>query len=89
MQSQLLAPGKPGRPVAMATALSTRWLQRRSSLCPDFCRSFTSTSPLSAGHNRWSQIKHHKAKNDKAKSKERQIIGKEISSATQSMRPGV
>ncbi|EAU32421.1 conserved hypothetical protein [Aspergillus terreus NIH2624] len=71
----------------MATALSTRWLQRRSSLCPDFCRSFTSAPPLCAGHNRWSQIKHHKAKNDKAKSKERQIIGKEISSATQMWGP--
>ncbi|GES62909.1 DUF28 domain protein [Aspergillus terreus] len=71
----------------MATALSTRWLQRRSSLRPDFCRSFTSASPLCAGHNRWSQIKHHKAKNDKAKSKERQIIGKEISSATQMWGP--
>ncbi|KAG2418818.1 hypothetical protein HFD88_001919 [Aspergillus terreus] len=71
----------------MATALSTRWFQRRSSLCPDFCRSFTSAPPLCAGHNRWSQIKHHKAKNDKAKSKERQIIGKEISSATQMWGP--
>ncbi|GMF91252.1 unnamed protein product [Aspergillus oryzae] len=47
------------------------------------CRGFASSSPSFAGHNRWSQIKHDKAKNDKAKSKERQIIGKEISSATQ------
>jgi transcriptional/translational regulatory protein YebC/TACO1 len=39
---------------------------------------------LFAGHNRWSQIKHDKAKNDKAKSRERQAIAKEISSATQS-----
>ncbi|KAE8388219.1 transcriptional regulator TACO1-like protein [Aspergillus alliaceus] len=48
-----------------------------------FCRGFSSSSPWFAGHNRWSSIRHDKAKNDKAKSKERQIIGKEISSATQ------
>ncbi|KAL4803311.1 transcriptional regulator TACO1-like protein [Aspergillus unguis] len=42
---------------------------------------------LSAGHNRWSQIKHGKAKNDKAKSKERQIVAKEISSAIQMWGP--
>ncbi|KAE8418328.1 transcriptional regulator TACO1-like protein [Aspergillus pseudocaelatus] len=68
------------------TAILNRDLLRRcartQSVC-SFCRGFTSSSPSFAGHNRWSQIKHDKAKNDKAKSKERQIIGKEISSATQ------
>ncbi|KAE8164248.1 transcriptional regulator TACO1-like protein [Aspergillus tamarii] len=68
------------------TAILNRELLRKctrtQSVCY-FCRGFTSSSPSFAGHNRWSQIKHDKAKNDKAKSKERQIIGKEISSATQ------
>jgi hypothetical protein len=38
-----------------------------------------------SGHNKWSTIKHDKARNDKAKSKERAMVGKEIASATQSM----
>lgn len=49
----------------------------------DKCRGLTTTSFLSSGHNKWSTIKHDKAKNDKAKSKERQMVSKEISSATQ------
>ncbi|KAF7597313.1 hypothetical protein BBP40_006253 [Aspergillus hancockii] len=52
-----------------------------------FCRGFVSSSPSFAGHNKWSSIKHDKARNDKAKSKERQIIGKEISSAVQMWGP--
>ncbi|PKX95897.1 post-initiation translation factor DPC29 [Aspergillus novofumigatus IBT 16806] len=71
----------------MASIVSRRLLlqQRRrtgQSVC-EICRSFSSGAPLLAGHNRWSQIKHDKAKNDKAKSRERQTIAKEISSATQ------
>lgn len=73
---------------SMASIVSQRLLlqQRRrtgQSVC-EICRSFSSGAPLFAGHNRWSQIKHDKAKNDKAKSRERQTIAKEISSATQS-----
>lgn len=48
-------------------------------------RSFSLTGFCSSGHNKWSTIKHDKARNDKAKSKERQMVGKEIASATQSM----
>lgn len=47
-------------------------------------RGFTSGSVRFSGHNRWSTIRHDKAKNDKLKSKERQLVSKEISSATQS-----
>lgn len=48
------------------------------------CRSFSSTEVNCSGHNKWSSIKHDKARNDKAKSKERAMMGKEIASATQS-----
>lgn len=48
------------------------------------CREFNSGATLFSGHNRWSTIRHDKAKNDKAKSKERQAVVKDISSATQS-----
>ncbi|KAL4898605.1 transcriptional regulator TACO1-like protein [Aspergillus ambiguus] len=72
--------------MSLTTVLSRR-LRCRNSFGSDFSRSFTTASPRCAGHNRWSQIKHHKAKNDKAKSKERQIIGKEISTATQMWGP--
>ncbi|KAF3399982.1 putative transcriptional regulatory protein [Penicillium rolfsii] len=47
------------------------------------CRSISSSTPLLSGHSKWSTIKHDKAKNDKAKSKERQMMSKEIASATQ------
>lgn len=46
-------------------------------------RTFTSHPSRLSGHNRWSTIRHDKAKNDKAKSKERQVVVKEISNATQ------
>ncbi|EPS28605.1 hypothetical protein POX_f07685 [Penicillium oxalicum] len=46
-------------------------------------RSITSSAILLSGHSKWSTIKHDKAKNDKAKSKERQMMSKEIASATQ------
>ncbi|PKY06801.1 DUF28 domain protein [Aspergillus campestris IBT 28561] len=70
----------------MALALGKQWYPRRdSSLLTSTIlrRTFTSQPPRLSGHNRWSTIRHDKAKNDKAKSKERQIIAKEISSATQ------
>lgn len=57
-----------------------RWVD---SACHE-CRYFSTSSAILSGHNKWSTIKHDKAKNDKAKSRERQIMGKEIASATQS-----
>lgn len=48
------------------------------------CREFTRSAILLSGHNRWSTIRHDKAKNDKAKSKERQVVVKDLSNATQS-----
>lgn len=51
------------------------------------CRELNNSAILFSGHNRWSTIRHDKAKNDKAKSKERQVIAKDISSATQSKSP--
>lgn len=71
----------------MASIVSKRLVQQRVRARQtgwDLRRSFTSSPSLSAGHNRWSQIKHDKAKNDKVKSKERQTVAKEISSAIQS-----
>ncbi|THC98167.1 hypothetical protein EYZ11_002323 [Aspergillus tanneri] len=62
-------------------------LQRPRSVQCWFCRNLSSSSVQLAGHNRWSTIRHDKAKNDKAKGRERQIIGKEISSATQLLGP--
>ncbi|KAJ6024258.1 Transcriptional regulator TACO1-like domain 2 [Penicillium herquei] len=47
------------------------------------CRSFSSAPALLSGHSKWATIRHDKAKNDKVKSKERQMVSKEISSATQ------
>ncbi|KAL4872070.1 hypothetical protein BDV12DRAFT_193865 [Aspergillus spectabilis] len=74
----------------MASIVSKRLVQQRGCARQsgwDLCRGFTSCLSLSAGHNRWSQIKHGKAKNDKAKSKERQMVAKEISSSIQMMGP--
>ncbi|KAJ5718281.1 hypothetical protein N7488_003927 [Penicillium malachiteum] len=47
------------------------------------CRNFSSAPALLSGHSKWATIRHDKAKNDKVKSKERQMVSKEISSATQ------
>ncbi|KAJ5519224.1 Transcriptional regulator TACO1-like domain 2 [Penicillium expansum] len=60
-----------------------RWID---SACHE-CRSFSTSSAILSGHNKWSTIKHDKARNDKAKSRERQIVGKEIASATQMWGP--
>ncbi|KAJ5166420.1 Transcriptional regulator TACO1-like domain 2 [Penicillium canariense] len=51
------------------------------------CRTFSTPASLLSGHSKWATIKHDKAKNDKAKSKERQMVSKEIASATQCMHP--
>lgn len=71
----------------MATAGSRRlWQQcsRAGHQGSGACREFTSNAILLSGHNRWSTIRHDKAKNDKAKSKERQAAVKDLSNATQS-----
>lgn len=56
--------------------LSSRWV------C-DTCRSFHVSAATQSGHSRWSTIKHDKAKNDKAKSKERGILTQELINASQ------
>ncbi|KAL4918074.1 transcriptional regulator TACO1-like protein [Aspergillus aurantiobrunneus] len=74
----------------MASIVSRRLVQQRIRARQtgwDLCRGFTSCQSLFAGHNRWSQIKHGKAKNDNAKSKERQMVAKEISSAIEMWGP--
>ncbi|KAL2828214.1 transcriptional regulator TACO1-like protein, partial [Aspergillus cavernicola] len=74
----------------MVSIVSKRLVQQRAHASWsgwDIGRSFTSCPSWSAGHNRWSQIKHGKAKNDMAKSKERQMVAKEISSAIQMFGP--
>ncbi|KAL1987167.1 hypothetical protein VTN96DRAFT_4773 [Rasamsonia emersonii] len=74
----------------MATVFGSR-LARRPNFTPQWvcatCRGFSTSPVLLSGHNRWSQIKHDKAKNDKAKSKERQILVKEITHASQMWGP--
>ncbi|KAL4976495.1 transcriptional regulator TACO1-like protein [Aspergillus desertorum] len=74
----------------MATIVSKRLAQHYACTRQtgwEHVRSFSSSPSLYAGHNRWSQIKHGKAKNDKAKSRERQMVAKEISSAVQMWGP--
>ncbi|KAL1970295.1 hypothetical protein VTN77DRAFT_5455 [Rasamsonia byssochlamydoides] len=74
----------------MATAFGSRLARRpkfASQWVCDACHSFSTSAVLLSGHNRWSQIKHDKAKNDKAKSKERQILTKEIINASQMWGP--
>ncbi|KAJ5822736.1 hypothetical protein N7447_005076 [Penicillium robsamsonii] len=71
----------------MALRLSRLLRQPRvDSACYE-CRYFSASSAILSGHNKWSTIKHDKAKNDKAKSRERQIVAKEIASATQMWGP--
>lgn len=45
-------------------------------------RGLHGTALLRSGHNRWSSIKHDKAKNDKNKSKERSMISRDIIAAS-------
>jgi transcriptional/translational regulatory protein YebC/TACO1 len=47
------------------------------------CRAFSTTAADRSGHSRWSTIKHDKAKNDKAKSKERGVLTQELINASQ------
>lgn len=60
--------------------------QNRGSRVCDVRRTFSCSQFVLSGHSKWSTIKHDKAKNDKAKSKERQMMSKEIASATQCKR---
>ncbi|KAJ6092254.1 hypothetical protein N7467_004223 [Penicillium canescens] len=70
----------------MALSRLLRPLQRAEYICEP-CHSFSTSSIAFSGHNKWSTIKHDKARNDKAKSKERAMVGKEIASATQMWGP--
>ncbi|KAJ5330827.1 hypothetical protein N7476_000610 [Penicillium atrosanguineum] len=67
----------------MALQLSRLLRQPRGGFVCNSCRCFSTASVLFSGHNKWSTIKHDKAKKDKGKSKERAMVSKEISSATQ------
>ncbi|QKX57083.1 uncharacterized protein TRUGW13939_04191 [Talaromyces rugulosus] len=70
----------------MAAPLASRlaWRQQVPSrwVC-DRCRTFSMSALVSSGHSRWSTIKHDKAKNDKAKSRERGLLSQEIITASQ------
>lgn len=71
----------------MTARMCSRVLYRpncTSQLCHN-TRGFSSSPSTFAGHNKWSQIKHDKAKNDRAKGSERQLISKEIYTASKSM----
>ncbi|KAF2165036.1 hypothetical protein M409DRAFT_24423 [Zasmidium cellare ATCC 36951] len=52
-------------------------------------RNFTSTSQLQSGHNRWSKIKHDKAKVDAGKNRQRSIFAQEIATASRLFGPDV
>lgn len=60
-----------------------RLLRQPYHSCPG--SSFSTSAGLLSGHSKWATIRHDKAKNDKAKSKERQLVSKEIRNATQCM----
>ena len=68
----------------MALRFGSLLRQPRTKFVCNSCRSLSTSPIFFSGHSKWSTIKHDKAKNDKAKSKERQMVSKEISSATQS-----
>ncbi|KAJ5674696.1 uncharacterized protein N7477_004630 [Penicillium maclennaniae] len=67
----------------MALQLNRLLRQPRGASACISCRTFITTAITFSGHNKWSTIKHDKAKKDKGKSKERAMVSKEISSATQ------
>ncbi|CAG7918102.1 unnamed protein product [Penicillium olsonii] len=73
----------PGRNAIMALRLDRLVPRRRWNCTLPVHRAFSSAGVNCSGHNKWSTIKHDKARNDKAKSKERAMVGKEIASATQ------
>lgn len=50
-------------------------------------RGFTSTGTFQSGHNRWSKIKHDKAKVDAGKNKQRSIFSAEIATASRLFGP--
>ncbi|KAK4505400.1 hypothetical protein PRZ48_003363 [Zasmidium cellare] len=52
-------------------------------------RSFTTSIPLQSGHNRWSKIKHDKAKADAGKNRQRSIFAQEIATASKLFGPDV
>ncbi|KAK6457128.1 transcriptional regulator TACO1-like protein [Scheffersomyces xylosifermentans] len=57
---------------------------RRSNLIPRFTRNLHSTSTLLAGHSKWANIRHDKAKNDAKKSKEAYAIATKIEASVRS-----
>ncbi|CAK4034382.1 related to yfcA [Lecanosticta acicola] len=50
-------------------------------------RAFTTTRPVQSGHNRWSKIKHDKAKVDAGKNRQRSIFSSEIATASRLFGP--
>ncbi|CRG86253.1 putative transcriptional regulatory protein ASA_2843 [Talaromyces islandicus] len=70
----------------MAASLASRLAFRQrvpSQWVCDRCCTFSTSALVSSGHSRWSTIRHDKAKNDKAKSKERGLLSQEIITASQ------
>lgn len=54
---------------------------RTDSICPRCLhpsRPFTTTLPSPSGHNRWSKIKHDKAKTDASKNRQRSLFSQEL-----------
>ena len=68
--------GAFGMQLARRPRLGTQWV------C-NACRAFSLSAADRSGHSRWSTIKHDKAKNDKAKSKERGILTQELINSSQ------
>jgi YebC/PmpR family DNA-binding regulatory protein len=46
------------------------------------CRTFSNISTVYSGHNRWSKIKHDKAKADASRNRQRSLFAKEIETAS-------
>lgn len=74
--SQILAPTR--------TQGKNTELRRGLYLCQ---RYLSNTSCCNSGHNRWSTIKHDKAKNDAVKNKQTSIFAKEIAAASKCQLP--
>ncbi|KAL9130112.1 MAG: hypothetical protein Q9217_001628 [Psora testacea] len=61
---------------------------RRWNTSPAFkCRNFSYATALRSGHNRWSKIKHDKAKVDASATKQRSIISEELRQASKAFGP--
>ncbi|KAI5301697.1 hypothetical protein KEM56_001454 [Ascosphaera pollenicola] len=70
-------------PLSSSSASSSaRHSLLRAAAAPTTTRWFSSSSLFQSGHSKWSTIKHDKAKNDKAKSRERSIISKDLIAAS-------